>query len=75
MPKMKPDRDDRRGSMAGQGGPQVGDIGEGTGDRPQRQSSEELEPTGGDLGEGGQRHRDGSSRDPAGQGGPGGARS
>lgn len=68
MPKMKPDRDDRRGSMAGQGGPQIGKIGAGTNAEPQRQSSDELEPAGGAMGEGGQRFRDGSSRDPERQG-------
>ncbi len=61
MPKMKPDRDDRQGSMTGQGGPQRNAIGEGS-DRRQTQERE-VEPSGARQGEGGQRHPDGSSRD------------
>jgi hypothetical protein len=64
MPKMKPDRDDRRGSMAGQGGPQDGPIGNAS-DPHQQQGDTSPERTGaiggGEQGEGGQRHPGGSS--------------
>jgi hypothetical protein len=57
MPKMKPDRDDRRGGL-GLGGAQDGPI--GTADEQQRGT----EPDGaGAGGEGAQRHPGGSSRD------------
>ena len=51
MPKSKPDRDDARGNMAGQGGPQDGKVEQGEA------------PARGPLGTGGQRHEGGSSRD------------
>jgi hypothetical protein len=64
MPKMKPDRLDRRGGL-GVGGPQQGDIG-GDDDRQQQQDSD-AESTGGmgasQDGQAGQRHPGGSSRD------------
>ena len=51
MPKQAPDRDDGRGNLARQGGPQDGPIG-GSGDADR-----------GGQGEGGPRHAGGSSRD------------
>ena len=56
MPRMKPDRDDRQGNMAGQGGPQDGPIGS-TGRHQQQDQG------GGGQGEGAQRHPGGGSRD------------
>lgn len=64
MPKMKPDRDDSRGQLAGNGGPQDGPI--GGGDEHQQQDGDILETGGvgqGELGQGSQRHPGGSSRD------------
>lgn len=60
MPKMKPDRDDRRGGL-GQGGPQDGDIGAASDPRQQQQGEDQAR---GQQGEAGQRHPGGSSRDP-----------
>lgn len=65
MPKIKPDRDDARGLLAGNGGPQDGPIGD-AGDRRQQQDGDELDAAGiggGGTGVGGQRHPGGSSRD------------
>ena len=65
MPKMKPDRLDRRGGL-GVGGPQQGDVEPGDNDTRQQQQGDELDTGGvgqGDLGQGGQRHPGGSSRD------------
>lgn len=62
MPKITPDRDDRQGSMSGQGGPQQDPVGDGS-DSNQQGGGAELEPGGGALGEGAQRHQNGSSRD------------
>lgn len=59
MPKMKPDRDDARGGLAGNGGPQDGPIGTERDDRSKRNAGGET----GIPGEGGQRHSGGSSRD------------
>jgi len=59
MPKLTPDRDDRQGNMAGQGGPQDGNIGESSDKR--QQSGGSLEDAG--AGAGGQRFENGSSRD------------
>jgi hypothetical protein len=59
MPKMKPDRDDSQGNMAGEGGPQDGPI--NGGDRHQRQ--DKGIDAGDTDGAGSQRHPGGSSRD------------
>lgn len=60
MPKMKPDRDDRRGNMAGQGGPQRGAIGSASDERQQR---DDAGLAGAEAGAGAQRNPGGSSRD------------
>jgi hypothetical protein len=60
MPKMTPDRDDARGHLAGNGGPQDGSIGEGS-DKHQQQGDDQLETAAG--GQDSQRHPGGSSRD------------
>ena len=65
MPKMTPDRDDRQGNMAGQGGPQDGPIGNPDRRQQQDQGSATPSDTGG---AGSQRHRGGSSRDAQQQG-------
>jgi hypothetical protein len=59
MPKLTPDRDDRQGNLAGQGGPQDGPIG---GDDRNQQQEQGVGP-GDTQGEGTQRHPGGSSRD------------
>ena len=67
MPKRTPDLDDARGNMAGQGGPQDGPIDRDENDRRHQQHDGDLLETGGvgggELGQGGQRHAGGSSRD------------
>jgi hypothetical protein len=60
MPKMTPDRDDARGQLAGNGGPQDGPIGKKD-DRHQNQGDDALETAAG--GQDSQRHPGGSSRD------------
>ena len=60
MPKMTPDRDDARGQLAGNGGPQDGPIGRNS-DQHQQQGDDALE-TAAD-GQNAQRHPGGSSRD------------
>jgi hypothetical protein len=57
MPKMKPDRDDSRGQLDGEGGPQDGPI--GVKDQQQDQGGDATET----AGAGTQRHPGGSSRD------------
>ena len=60
MPKMTPDRDDSRGSLAGEGGPQDGPIG---GD-DRHQQKDRADATATDTGgQDAQRHPGGSSRD------------
>ena len=59
MPKMKPDRDDARGGLGGNGGPQDGPIATERDETEKQQGGNE----GGGRGEGGQRHPGGSSRD------------
>ena len=54
MPKTRPDRDDRRGSL-GTGDPQTG---------PVRRDDREAQLEASGEGAGGQRHPGGSSRDP-----------
>ncbi len=67
MPKMKPDRDDRRGLMTDQGGPQDGPVDRDENIERHQQDEGALLETGGvgggELGQGGQRHPGGSSRD------------
>jgi hypothetical protein len=60
MPKMTPDRDDARGQLAGNGGPQDGPICEKN-DQHQQQEPDALEAAAG--GQDSQRHPGGSSRD------------
>jgi hypothetical protein len=57
MPKMKPDRDDSRGHLDGEGGPQDGSI--GNKDEQQAQGGDAAET----AGAGAQRTPGGSSRD------------
>jgi hypothetical protein len=57
MPKRTPDRDDSRGNLDGQGGPQDGPI--GNPDQHQHQGGDLTET----AGAGGQRSPGGSSRD------------
>ena len=57
MPKLTPDRDDSRGQLDGNGGPQDGPI--GSGDKHQDQGGEVTET----AGAGGQRTPGGSTRD------------
>ena len=59
MPKRTPDRDDSRGNLGGQGGPQDGRVDTAGGG------------SSGSRGEGGQRHDGGSSRDSRRLGGKG----
>lgn len=59
MPKLTPDRDDGRGQLAGNGGPQDGVIGHK--DANQQQGDDALE--GAEVGAGAQRAPGGSSRD------------
>ena len=64
MPKMTPDRDDSRGQMAGEGGPQRNQIGRDAGNEEQEGDVIETGGMGqGELGQGMQRHPGGSSRD------------
>ena len=61
MPKMTPDRDDSRGSLAGEGGPQDGPIG---GDDRRQQQDQGGGATASDKGgQDAQRHPGGSSRE------------
>jgi hypothetical protein len=67
MPKTTPDRDDSRGNLAGEGGPQDGPIGnrEGpVGDGDAHQQRDRVDTTPSDTGgQDAQRHPGGSSRD------------
>ncbi len=65
MPKMKPDRDDSRGGL-GAGGPQDGPVDTDENNARRDRGGDLLETGGaghGELGQGGQRHPGGSSRD------------
>lgn len=72
MAKMQNERMDRAGRRADKARPQQGDIQGGSDARQQQQQDPRREESGGlgtgRQGEGGQRHRDGSSRDPRQQG-------
>ncbi len=65
MPKMKPDRDDSRGGL-GAAGPQDGPIDADANEARHNQKGDLLDTGGmgqGEIGQGGQRHPGGSSRD------------
>lgn len=68
MAKMQNERMDRAGRRGDRAGPQQGDTKGGSDARQQQQQKPSREESGGlgdgRQGEGGQRHPDGSSRDP-----------